>query len=54
MPSTSKKQHDFMQAVAHSLEFARKVGVKQSVAKDFIAADKAKQEKTGHTPAKKK
>jgi len=40
MPSTSKKQHNFMEAVAHSPAFAKKVGVSQSVGKDFSAADK--------------
>ena len=31
-----------MEAVAHSEEFSKKVGVPQSVAKDFVKADKAK------------
>lgn len=39
MPSTSPKQHRFMEAVAHSPEFAKKAGVPQSVGKDFAAAD---------------
>jgi hypothetical protein len=42
MPSTSVKQHRFMQAVAHSPSFAKKAGVSQSVGKDFSAADKGK------------
>ena len=42
MPSTSKKQAHFMAAIAHNPEFAKKVGVKQSVGKDFNAADKGK------------
>lgn len=42
MPSTSKKQHDFMNAVAHNPAFAKKAGVPQSVGKDFSEADKAK------------
>ena len=42
MPSTSKKQHNFMEAVAHSPSFAKKVGVPQSVGKDFSAADKGR------------
>lgn len=42
MPSTSRKQHKFMEAVAHSPSFAKKAGVPQSVGKDFAAADKAK------------
>ena len=40
MPSVSTKQRNFMQAVAHSPAFAKKVGVPQSVGKDFSTADK--------------
>jgi hypothetical protein len=40
MPSTSKKQHNFMAAVANNPEFAKKAGVPQSVGKDFATADK--------------
>lgn len=40
MPSTSAKQAKFMRAIAHSQSFAKKVGVKQSVGKDFEMADK--------------
>ena len=47
MPSTSKKQHNLMAAVAHSPSFAKKVGIKQSVGKDFMAADKGKKFKEG-------
>ena len=42
MPSSSAKQSRFMAAVAHSPSFAKKVGVSQSVGKDFNAADKGK------------
>jgi hypothetical protein len=42
MPSTSAKQHRFMEAIAHNKSFAKKVGVPQSVGKDFAAADKGK------------
>jgi hypothetical protein len=42
MPSTSKKQHNFMEAIAHSPSFAKKAGVPQSVGKDFSAADKGR------------
>ena len=42
MPSTSKKQHNFMAAVANNPAFAKKVGVPQSVGKDFEEADKGK------------
>jgi hypothetical protein len=40
MPSTSAKQAKFMRAVANSPKFAKKVGVSQSVGKDFEMADK--------------
>ena len=40
MPSTSKKQHNFMEAVANNPAFAKKAGVPQSVGKDFATADK--------------
>ena len=42
MPSSSAKQHRFMEAVAHSPSFAKKAGVPQSVGKDFSNADKGK------------
>lgn len=42
MPSSSKKQHNFMEAVKHSPAFAKKVGVPQSVGADFAAADKGR------------
>ena len=47
MPSSSKKQHNFMEAIAHSAKFAKKVGVPQSVGKDFAEADKGKKFKQG-------
>jgi hypothetical protein len=47
MPSSSKKQHNFMNAVAHSPAFAKKVGVPQSVGKDFSNADKGRKFKEG-------
>ncbi len=47
MPSTSKKQHNFMEAVANNPAFAKKAGVPQSVGKDFAAADKKLQLKGG-------
>jgi len=42
MPSSSKKQHNFMAAIANNPKFAKKVGVPQSVGKDFESADKGK------------
>jgi hypothetical protein len=53
MPSKSKKQHNFMEAVAHSPSFAKKVGVPQSVGKDFSTADKGKTFKRGGDMATK-
>ena len=53
MPSTSKKQHNFMAAIANSPSFAKKVGVPQSVGKDFNDADKGKFSKGGDTMATK-
>jgi hypothetical protein len=47
MPSTSKKQHNFMAAVANNPAFAKKAGVPQSVGKDFNNADKGKTFKRG-------
>ena len=52
MPSTSKKQHNFMEAVAHNPSFAKKAGVPQSVGKDFSNADKGKTFKRGGDMAK--
>lgn len=47
MPSKTKKQHNFMEAVAHSEKFAKKVGVPMSVGKDFSEADKGRKFGTG-------
>ena len=47
MPSTSKKQHNFMAAVANNPSFAKKVGVPQSVGKEFSNADKGRKFKEG-------
>ena len=47
MPSVSKKQHNFMAAVANNPSFAKKAGVPQSVGQDFAAADKGKKFGTG-------
>jgi hypothetical protein len=53
MPSTSAKQHKFMEAVAHNPTFAKKAGVPQSVGKDFSNADKGKTFKRGGDMATK-
>ena len=42
MPSTSKKQRNFMAAAAHNPAFAKKVGIPTKVAKEFNQADKGK------------
>ena len=47
MPSVSKKQHNFMAAVANNPSFAKKAGVPQSVGKEFNDADKGKTFKRG-------
>ena len=53
MPSTSKKQHNFMAAIANNPAFAKKVGIPQSVGRDFSNADKGKTfKKGGDTMAK--
>ena len=52
MPSVSKKQHNFMAAVANSPSFAKKAGVPQSVGKEFSNADKGRKfSKGGDTMA---
>ena len=50
MPSTSKKQHNLMAAVANNPAFAKRVGIPQSVGKDFMAADKGKKFVAGGRP----
>jgi hypothetical protein len=47
MPSTSKKQANFMAAIANNPAFAKKVGVHTSVGKDFNEADKGRKFKEG-------
>jgi hypothetical protein len=47
MPSVSKKQHNFMAAVAKNPSFAKKVGVKPSVGEEFLKADKGRKFKEG-------
>jgi len=52
MPSTSKKQHNLMAAVANNPAFAKKVGIPQSVGREFNKADKGKTFKEGGTMKK--
>jgi len=47
VPSVSKKQHNFMAAVANNPAFAKKAGVPQSVGKEFSNADKGRKFKEG-------
>ena len=49
MPSVSKKQHNFMAAVANNPKFAKKVGVPRSVGEEFLTADKGKKFREGGT-----
>jgi hypothetical protein len=42
VPSTSKKQHNFMAAVANNPAFAKKAGVPTSVGKEFMKADEGR------------
>jgi len=55
VPSVSKKQHNFMEAVAHNPAFAKKAGVPQSVGQEFSKADKGRKfSKGGETMATQK
>ena len=42
MPSKTAKQHRFMEAAAHNPAFAKKAGISQAVAREFVAADAKK------------
>lgn len=42
MPSRSQKEARTMQAAKHNPEFARKMGIPQDVAAEFVAADKGR------------
>jgi len=42
MPSSSKKQHKFMAAIANNPKFAKKVGIPASVGEDFVKADEGR------------
>jgi len=45
MPSKSKAQAKLMRAAAHNRTSAKKVGVPQKVAKEFVEADKRRKKK---------
>lgn len=42
MPSKTEKQHRTMEGAAHNPAFAKKVGIPQKVAREFVQADKGK------------
>jgi hypothetical protein len=54
MPSTSKKQHNFMAAVANNPDFAKKTGVPMSVGSDYMTADKGRTFRVGGAKTSKK
>ena len=39
MPSESKKQHAYFEMIAHDKDAAKREGVPQSVAREFVNAD---------------
>lgn len=45
MPSRTPKQARTMRAAAHNPAFAKKMGIPQKVAKEFVSADKRKRKK---------
>lgn len=53
MPAVSEKQKRFMQAVAHNKAFAKKVGVPQSVGKEFSKSGGGEVKKESKAMAKK-
>jgi hypothetical protein len=54
VPSVSKKQHNFMAAVANNPKFAKKAGVSQSVGEEFLKADKGRKFRKGGEMAESK
>jgi len=51
VPSKTAKQHRLMSAVAHNPAFAKKVGIPQSIGKEYAMADKGKKFRIGGLPA---
>lgn len=47
MPSVSKKQHNLMAMIAHDPAAAKRLGIKQSVGRDFINADRGRKFRAG-------
>lgn len=54
MPSRSSAQHRLMEAAAHNPATAKKTGVPQSVAREFVMADIGKKFTPPVKPAAKK
>lgn len=55
MPSVSKKQHNLMAMVAHDPAASKRLGIPQSVGKDFVKADTGRKfAKGGDTMAESK
>ena len=50
MPSKSKKQHNLMAMVAHDPKAAKRLGIPQSVGKEFTEADKGRKFGSGGRP----
>ena len=53
MPSSSEKQARTMRAAAHDPEFAKRMGIPQSIAREFVAADQARKKKKSKVKARK-
>ena len=49
MPSVSKKQHNLMALVANDPKAAKRLGIPQSVGRDFVEADKGRKFGSGGT-----
>lgn len=47
MPSKSKAQHNLMAMVAHDPKAAKRMGIPQSVGRDYVTADKGKKFESG-------
>lgn len=50
MPSKSEKQARTMRAAAHDPEFAKKMGIPQKVAREWVEADRGKKFPTKRKP----
>lgn len=42
MPSTSRKQHNLMAAVAYNPAVARRKGIPRAIGREFVEADKGR------------